>query len=80
MTGCVVSLQCQPTFISIFSYCAFWLIVIVCLIFKWRRGSLFDAEFKRKKREMARRKKLGLPLDDPQEEANADKVRHVCRQ
>lgn len=49
---------------------------MAAVIFKWRRGSLTDAEYKSKRRERKRRQKLGLPLEDPEEEAeiNDDKV------
>ena len=54
-------LQCQPTFISLFSYCMFWAIIFACLLFKWKRGALTDADFKAKRRENKRRAALGLP-------------------
>ena len=60
LTRCNVCLQCQPTFISIFSYCMFWFIVFVAVIAKWWRGSLTDAFYKIKKQENKRRAKLGL--------------------
>ena len=53
--------MCQPTFISLFSYCMFWVIIFACLLFKWRRGALTDADFKAKRRENKRRAALGLP-------------------
>ena len=56
-----MAVQCQPTFISLFSYCAFWGIIFVILLLKWRRGDLTDADFKAKRRENKRRAALGLP-------------------
>lgn len=61
LTTLLSPLQCQPTFISLFSYCMFWVIVFACLLFKWKRGALTDADFKAKKRENKRRAALGLP-------------------
>ena len=39
----------------------FWVIIFACLLFKWRRGALTDADFKAKRRENKRRAALGLP-------------------
>lgn len=61
-------LQCQPTFISIFSYCMFWIIVFCIVLAKWWRGSLTDAFYKLKKKENQRRKTLGLPRMTKKEE------------
>lgn len=83
LTNASSRVQCQPTFISLFSYCAFWFIVIVIIVIKWRRGSLTDAEYKRKRREAQRRKKLGLPPLTAEEEekmAVAEEVRFCCLQ
>lgn len=61
LVNAIFGYQCQPTFISLFSYCMFWVIVFACLLFKWKRGALTDADFKAKKRENKRRAALGLP-------------------
>jgi high-affinity iron transporter len=61
LVNAIFGYQCQPTFISLFSYVMFWVIVFVCMFVKWRRGGLIDAEFKAKNRENKRRAKLGLP-------------------
>jgi len=67
-------LQCQPTFISLFSYVMFWAIVFACMFIKWRRGGLIDAEFKAKNRENKRRAKLGLPPIQDLDELEAEEV------
>lgn len=67
-------LQCQPTFISLFSYCAFWGIIFAILLIKWRRGGLTDADFKAKRRENKRRAALGLPPIKDMDELDAGEV------
>ena len=56
----------------------FWAIIFACLLFKWRRGALTDADFKAKKRENKRRAALGLPpikdMDELETEVNASLV------
>ncbi len=48
---CAWSAQDQPTFVSLFAYFGFWALVALDVIIKWRRGMLFDAMAKMKRRE-----------------------------
>lgn len=72
LVNAIFGYQCQPTFISLFSYVMFWVIVFACIFVKWRRGGLIDAEFKAKNRENKRRAKLGLPPIQDLDELEAE--------
>jgi hypothetical protein len=45
----VVGYQSRPTPIILILYCFYWAVVIAFVIIKWRNGSLFDADYKRKR-------------------------------
>jgi hypothetical protein len=45
----VVGYQSRPTPIILILYCFYWAVVITFVIIKWRNGSLFDADYKRKR-------------------------------
>lgn len=45
----VVGYQAKPTPVIIILYVFYWVCVIAAVIFKWRNGSLFDADYKRKR-------------------------------
>eukprot|EP00775_Hariotina_reticulata_P003265 gene3265-3543_t len=44
----VLGYQSRPTPIILFLYCFYWACVIAAVIYKYRNGSLFDADYKRK--------------------------------
>eukprot|EP00882_Tetradesmus_deserticola_P007742 GHRQ01008152.1.p1 GENE.GHRQ01008152.1~~GHRQ01008152.1.p1 ORF type:complete len:469 (+),score=258.99 GHRQ01008152.1:358-1764(+) len=45
----VLGYQSRPTPIILILYCFYWAVVIAFVIIKWRNGSLFDADYKRKR-------------------------------
>jgi hypothetical protein len=45
----VLGYQARPSPVILILYCAYWAIVIGFVILKWRNGSLFDADYKRKR-------------------------------
>ncbi|KAF8056339.1 SHM4 [Scenedesmus sp. PABB004] len=45
----VVGYQSRPSPIILILYCFYWAVVITFVIIKWRNGSLFDADHKRKR-------------------------------
>ncbi|WIA14953.1 hypothetical protein OEZ85_001664 [Tetradesmus obliquus] len=45
----VLGYQSRPTPIILILYCFYWAVVITFVIIKWRNGSLFDADYKRKR-------------------------------
>lgn len=45
----VVGYQSRPTPIIIILYCFYWAAVLTFVFIKWRNGSLFDADYKRKR-------------------------------
>jgi hypothetical protein len=45
----VVGYQARPTPIILLLYCFYWAVVIGFVVYKWRNGSLFDADYKRKR-------------------------------
>jgi hypothetical protein len=45
----VVGYQAKPTPMILILYVAYWVAVITAVIIKWRNGSLFDADYKRKR-------------------------------
>jgi hypothetical protein len=45
----VVGYQSRPTPIILILYCFYWAVVITFVVIKWRNGSLFDADYKRKR-------------------------------
>eukprot|EP00878_Enallax_costatus_P000214 GHUV01000275.1.p1 GENE.GHUV01000275.1~~GHUV01000275.1.p1 ORF type:complete len:461 (+),score=117.55 GHUV01000275.1:285-1667(+) len=45
----VVGYQSRPTPVIIILYCFYWAVVLTFVFIKWRNGSLFDADYKRKR-------------------------------
>ncbi|KAF6252474.1 iron permease FTR1 family-domain-containing protein [Scenedesmus sp. NREL 46B-D3] len=45
----VFGYQSRPTPMILILYCFYWAVVIAFVIIKWRNGSLFDADYKRKR-------------------------------
>lgn len=45
----VVGFQAKPTPVILILYCFYWAVVILTVFLKWRNGSLFDADYKRKR-------------------------------
>lgn len=41
--------QARPSPIILIMYCFYWAVVITFVVIKWRNGSLFDADYKRKR-------------------------------
>jgi hypothetical protein len=50
-------LQDKPTFVEVMVYFGYWVIILCVAFYKWRTGSLFDADYKYK-RQMAKQAKL----------------------
>lgn len=45
----VLGYQSRPTPVIIILYCFYWAVVLTFIFLKWRNGSLFDADYKRKR-------------------------------
>jgi uncharacterized membrane-anchored protein YhcB (DUF1043 family) len=45
----VLGYQSRPTPVILMLYCFYWACVIAAVIYKWKNGSLFDADYKRKR-------------------------------
>lgn len=45
----VLGYQARPTPVILIMYCFYWACVIAAVVYKWRNGSLFDADYKRKR-------------------------------
>jgi hypothetical protein len=50
--------QARPTPMILILYVTYWVAVIVALVWKWRNGSLFDADYKRKRTALRLRRQL----------------------
>lgn len=62
----VVGYQARPSPVILILYCAYWAIVIGFVVLKWRNGSLFDADYKRKRTLL----KLGRQADGAERKLN----------
>lgn len=45
----VLGYQARPSPVILILYCVYWAAVITAVVLKWRNGSLFDADYKRKR-------------------------------
>lgn len=45
----VLGYQARPTPVILMAYCFYWAAVLLAVALKWRNGSLFDADYKRKR-------------------------------